>query len=196
MPPVEEGVDALYALVRKHPGAFKVVEPVLRRLDWGADVGPLREAMIERLNSCVPAETTGFYLGLDGVNMPGGKGIEMGCSSGWEAGEETINYVYGCDTYCDELPMRSLAAYYTWYYVGNVGLEALRGQDSLAIEYPVCLGASALVMAHALRGIEPAVLCGSKAERCFAFGFHDGDMMRLGRATRKGFVCEATFDCW
>ena len=125
--------------------------------------------------------------------MPEGKGIEMGCSTRWKRGDQSIQYVYDCEKYCKDLPMPSLAAYYTWFYKGNAGLEAMDGLDCLYVEFPVCLGASALVMAQALARIDPAVLCGSHAERCFAFGFHDGDLMRLGRATKNRFVCEAEF---
>ena len=37
-------------------------------------------------------------------------------AAAWRAGDESIEFVYACDTYCDELPMPSLAEYYTWYY--------------------------------------------------------------------------------
>ena len=39
-------------------------------------------------------------------------------------------------------------------------------------------------------------LAGETVERCYAIGFHDGDVMRLGRGTQEGYVNEPTFDCW
>lgn len=195
MPSITDGVERLYGLVRKTPKVFSVVADVLFGLRWEEDVSPIRKAVLQRLERCVPRETTGFYMGIDGLNMPDGKGIELGCSTSWKRGDKSIDYIYQCETYCDDLPLKSLAQYYTWFYRKNKGLEAFNkaGTDSLMVEYPVCLGASALVIAHALNEIPSEKLCGTVEERCFAFGFHDGDMMRLGRATKHGFVCEGRF---
>ena len=91
--------------------------------------------------------------------------------------------------------MPSLTRLYTWLYGGG-GYEAFGAVDNLSVEIPICLGITALVVRDALRPLEPLALAGETLERCFALGFHDGDMLRLGRGTLDGFVNDASFDCW
>ncbi len=127
--------------------------------------------------------------------MPDGKGLELGCSSGHLPGWQSIDFVFNCETYCPDIPLPSLATFYTWFYRGG-GCETFGAFDPLHVEYPICLGVSALVFRDALRGMDLWPLMGETTERCFAIGFHDGDMLRLGRGTLDGFVSDATFDCW
>ena len=195
-PSIEQGRDALYELVlQHHPRSNRPLWRLLDSLDWDADVARVSDALAERFQVDVTPDVTGIYLGIDGINMPGGKGIEFGCSTAWSPAARDLDYVYHCERYLDDLPMPTLAAYYDWYY--NAPDSSVRHPECLFVEFPVCLGMSALVVCHALARLDPSLVCGaSKSTRCIAYGFHDGDMMRLGRATPEGFVNEATFDCW
>ena len=127
--------------------------------------------------------------------MPEGKGVEVGCSTGHLPGWQSIDYVFNCETYCPEIPVTSLTRLYTWLYAEG-GYETFGSTDNLLVEYPVCLGATALVFREALRTLKGPALAGETIERCFALGFHDGDVLRLGRGTQEGFINDATFDCW
>ena len=194
-PTLKAGIDGMYALVRRHIPESCPLWKVLTALKWRDDVDAAGSAWDARLTTCVPAGANGVYLGIDGLNMPDGKGIELGCSSRYEPGRRTIDYIYDCDVYCDELPMPALADYYTWLHRQG-GMDELQAYDFLHVEYPVALGASALVLREVFRRSDPAALAGAAGERCFAYGFHDGDILRIGTATSAGFDCDATFDCW
>src|SRR5690606_8304449 len=129
------------------------------------------EAWAGRTAGCVPPAATGIYLGIDGVNMPDGKGIELGCSTTRQPGSPGIDFIYDCDSYCDDLPMQSLAQFYDWFH-NDEGYDTFGDADSLDLEYTVCFGASALVLREALRSLPAGQLVGSAGERVFAYGFH------------------------
>ena len=205
-----DGVARLHDLVRRHPAAWSAAGSTLERLRWQDDVEAVRAAFFDRFAGTVPPDATGVYLGIDGLQMSrgGGGGIEMGCSRAWHPGDQGVGFIYNCDQYCDPVPLPSLAAYYAWYYAGlNIPEDEVqamweRGEslddgrpafDGLDVEFPICLGASALVVCHALRSVGSAVLSEARREMCIVLGFHDGDMLRLGRATSTGFVCDPAF---
>jgi hypothetical protein len=194
-PDVATGSRVLHEIARQFVPAELPVWKVLARLNWPKEVDGVRAAWIERARTCIPPEVSGIYFGLDGPNMPDGKGVELGCSTGHLPGWQSIDYVFNCETFCPDIPLPSLSALYTWFYAGG-GYETFGAVDNMHIEYPICLGVTALVFRDALRGLDSFSLVGETTERCFALGFHDGDMLRLGRGTLDGFVNDATFDCW
>ena len=194
-PDVAAGARVLYEVARLDVPAHLPVWKVLPTLRWADDVAEVREAWVQRARYCIPPEASGIYFGIDGLNMPEGKGVELGCSTAHLPGWQSIDFIFNCETYCDDLPLPSLTRLYTWFYREG-GYETFGSIDNLRLEYPVCLGIGALVLRDALRTLDASLLIGETAERCFAFGFHDGDMLRLGRATQDGFVNDASFDCW
>ncbi|MGB7158401.1 MAG: hypothetical protein WBD40_10080 [Tepidisphaeraceae bacterium] len=194
-PDVSAGARVLYGIARLDVPATLPVWKVLDRLAWTGDVAAVRAAWVARARSSIPPDASGIYLGIDGLNMPEGKGVELGCSTGHLPGWHAIDFVFNCDTHCDDIPLPSLATLYTWLYQDG-GYETFGSIDNLLLEYPICLGVTALVFRDALRTLDPVTLAGETTERCFALGFHDGDMMRLGRATQEGFINDASFDCW
>jgi hypothetical protein len=194
-PDVASGARVLYELARLDVPAELPVWNVLRSLTWADDVAVVRDAWVERARDCVPPDASGIYLGLDGLNMPDGKGLELGCSTAHLPGWQGIDFVFNCETYCADLPLPSLTRLYTWLYAGG-GYETFGSIENMLVEYPICLGVTALVVRDALRPLDPFILAGETLERCFALGFHDGDMLRLGRATPDGFITDASFDCW
>ncbi|HEV2292946.1 MAG TPA: hypothetical protein VGR35_03770 [Tepidisphaeraceae bacterium] len=194
-PDVATGARVLHEIARQFVPPELPVWKVLAALKWADDVAAVREAWVERARTCIPPEASGIYFGIDGLNMPEGKGVELGCSSGHLPGWQSIDYVFNCETYCPDLPLPSLTALYTWLHAGG-GYDTFGPVDNLHVEYPICLGVSALVFRDALRGVDAWSLVGETTERCFAIGFHDGDLLRLGRGTLTGFVNDASFDCW
>ena len=194
-PDVAAGARVLYELARLDVPAELPVWNVLRTLTWPDDVAVVRDAWVQRTRTCLPPDASGIYLGVDGQNMADGQGISLGCSEGHLPGWQGIDYVFNCETYCEDLPLPSLTRLYTWLYQGG-GYDTFGSVDNLNIEIPICLGVTALVFRDALRPLDPLALAGETLERCFALGFHDGDMLRLGRATQEGFVNDASFDCW
>jgi hypothetical protein len=194
-PDVATGVHVLRELARLDVPATLPVWRVIDSLTWASDVAPVRDAWVHRVRTCVPPEASGIYLGLDGVSMPEGRGVQLGCSTAHLPGWHAIDFVFNCETYCDDIPLPSLAKLYTWLYAEG-GYETFGSIDNMLLEYPICLGCGALVFRDALRTLDPSLLAGENLERCFAFGFHDGDLIRLGRATQEGFTTDATFDCW
>ena len=193
-PDVAAGAGVLHELARLDVPAGLPVWDVLRSLTWSDDVAVVRRAWLDRAGACLPADASGIYFGLDGANMPEGGGVRLGCSDAHLPGWHGIDYVFSCDTYCDDVPVPSLSRLYTWLYQG--GYDTFGAVDNLGIEIPICLGVTALVFRDALRTLDAFSLAGETLERCFAIGFHDGDLLRLGRATQEGFVNDATFDCW
>jgi hypothetical protein len=194
-PDVASGARVLYEVARLDVPASLPVWDVLRKMTWADDVAAVRAAWVERTRSCIPTDASGIYFGLDGVSMPEGKGVSVGCSTAHLPGWQGIDYVFNCESYCDDIRLASLGRLYTWLYADN-GYETFGSIDNMLIEYPICLGCGALVFRDALRALDPLTLTGENLERCFAFGFHDGDLLRLGRATQEGFINDASFDCW
>jgi hypothetical protein len=194
-PDVAAGAKLLGAIARLDVPPELPVWKVVDGLRWTDDVETVRAAWVERTRTSVPLDASGIYFALDGLNMPEGKGVELGCSTAHIPGWHAIDYVFNCETYCPDLPLPSLTRLYTWLYAEN-GYETFGSIDNLHLEYPICLGVSALVFRDALRTLDPVSLAGETVERCFALGFHDGDLLRLGRGTQEGFVNDASFDCW
>lgn len=194
-PDVSAGARVLYEVARLAVPAELPVWNVLRSLTWADDVALVRDAWVQRAATCLPTDASGIYFGIDGLGMADGKGVSLGCSTAHLPGWQGIDYVFDCETYCHDLPLPSLTKLYTWLYA-NGGFETFGAIDNLQMEIPICLGVSALVLRDALRTLDPFTLAGETLERCFALGFHDGDILRLGRATQDGFACDASFDCW
>ena len=172
--------------------------PVWRIIDslkWADDVAVVRDAWLRLTRTSVPTDASGVCFAINGVNMPEGGGVSVSCTTGHLPGWESIDFVFNCETTCDDIPLPSLTRLYTHLY-NEGGYEAFGALDNLMVEVPVCLGASALVFREALRRLEPFALAGETVERCFAIGFHDGDMLRLGRGRQEGWVNDTTFDCW
>lgn len=191
-----DGVKRLHDLVRTDATAWAVAGPVLEGMTWDASAEVLSAAVEDQLLSTVPLSTTGFWFGIDGLNMPSGRGLEMGCSPAWAYGSPKIDYVFTCDNYCDDVPFPALGDYYRWYYQGlyDPAVQDRPDFNYLTVEYSVCLGATALALRQAFTEIDPVVACAAHPQRCVALGFGDGDIIRVGRATLNGFDCDATCD--
>lgn len=194
-PDVSAGARVLHELARLDVPAELPVWKVLGSLNWTDDVTVVRDAWVERAATCLPTDASGIYFALDGANMPDGKGVDLGCSMAHLPGWHGIDYVFDCESYCADIPLPSLTRLYTWLYRDG-GYETFGAVDNLGLEIPICLGVTALVFRDALRALDPFTLAGETLERCFALGFHDGDVLRLGRATQEGFINDASFDCW
>lgn len=179
------GYAALLGLLSRQEGVSRGLMDVVRELDFESDVEGLAEQLGRMFELWVPEETTGIYLGVDGLNMPDGKGIEVGCSTGHRAGSDDVQFIFECETYLEELDLPTLRQFFEWRY--GEGREEVRGEAGLFADYVVGLGATALTFVMALGRVPLEVLLGPEVEeRLVVLGFHDGDMLRLVRIRRGG----------
>src|SRR3982751_6430748 len=80
-PSVAAGAKLLGAIARLDVPPTLPVWRVVDALRWEDDVAIVRDAWVERTRTSVPTDATGIYFALDGMNMPDGKGVELGCST-------------------------------------------------------------------------------------------------------------------
>jgi hypothetical protein len=194
-PSVAAGAKLLGAIARLDVPPELPVWKVVDALRWEQDVAIVRDAWVQRARSSIPTDASGVYFAINGLNMPDGRGVELNCSSGHLPGWQAIDFIFNCEITCDDIPLPSLSRLYTWLYADG-GYETFGSVENLHLECPICLGVTALVFRDALRKLDPFTLAGETVERCYAIGFHDGDVMRLGRGTQEGYANEPTFDCW
>lgn len=123
----------------------------------------------------VESPSKGVYLGLDTLNMDGGAGsnVEIGGTMDCDPNAASIDWAWECEWSGEPHLIGGLVAMKERYEDSEVSSEA---------DYLVFLGYSGLVLGAAaarLRPDEPVL---------FVWGFHDGDLFKLGRASRDGWT--------
>jgi hypothetical protein len=171
---VERGMAELLAFCRAQAPEDDETWGELSGLDFGEDVRAIA-AELAVLISALGDEYTGLYFGLDGLNMPHGKGIEFGCATGYVPGAADDEWVYGCSRYPGEIASGVLSEMYRHVRVGRFG------------DCVLCLGYLGMALRAALERVDAAVTLGGAGERAVVFGFHDGDLLRLGVIKPGGF---------
>jgi hypothetical protein len=116
-------------------------------------------------------DSKGIYLGLDTLNMNGGKGsnVEIGLSSTCDPEIISDDWIFKCDNYGSKHLIKGL--YLVSDSFTNIELSS-SGESSFA-EYVVFLGYSGLVLRDALLNVE------TENDFISIWGFHDGDMFYL-----------------
>jgi hypothetical protein len=182
---VAEGMPRLLAKLKAALPKERDAHVKLSAIDWASDAEQMAAHLRDTLAACPEFGTsfTGMYFGLDGLNMPIGKGVEWGMSTAHEVGKDEIEYIYRCDTYLDDLPSPALAESYTPY-----------GEYETEVEYLIQFGYLALALKQAFSSMPRKIALNGARERAIACGFHDGDMMLLGFVTPGGFVTRAKTD--
>lgn len=138
-------------------------------IDFVADAEQFTEALLARFSSASLKGVTGFYFGIDGLNIPHGKGIEFGCSTRHEAGLREIQFAWKCEQYLDDLPSSAMK-----------GIYSSEEPIETEAEYLICFGYLGLALKQAFQpGSAGLIQCPSD-EIAIAFGFHDGDLALLG----------------
>jgi hypothetical protein len=124
--------------------------------------------------------TTGIYLGLDTLNMDKGRGtnVEIGGSPEAIPSENDLEWMYRCRWYGRKHLIRGLLELHETYSKEKPELFSYA-------DYVLFLGYSGLTLAAAIESLKPSIRTGHKG-RLFAWGFHDGDLFPLLRATSRG----------
>jgi len=149
----------------------------LPHVDVARDVAEAVRWLREELHGRVA--TTGVYLGLDTLNMDGGRGanVEIGGSLKADPSTNELDWMYGCAWYGKSHLIQGLFEMHGVYSKEKPELFSFA-------DYVLFLGYSGLVLASAIEVLEPPLRAGSKG-RLFAWGFHDGDLFPLSRATER-----------
>jgi hypothetical protein len=124
-------------------------------------------------------DARGLYLGLDTLNMQGGRGtnVEIGGSSGCDPASESIDWVYAGNL-----------DYGTKHLIyGLYELQEVYSSNTWSAAYDVCdyiffLGYSGIVLAESFRRLD------TLRTLLPVWGFHDGDLFALGRKQGGEFV--------
>jgi hypothetical protein len=124
----------------------------------------------------------GVYLGLDTINMRDGAGhnLELGVTASCDPFGPDDDWAWNCEWYGESHLIRGLV---------DLKKEYEREQWKEIFDfadYAIFLGYSGLILGEAFEAIvvpEPLLAI---------WGFHDGDLFRLGRRTLAGFerICE------
>ena len=124
-------------------------------------------------------DTTGIYLGLDTLNMNEGRGenIEIGGSCEADPLKSELDWMYRCAWYGESHLIRGLFEMHRVYSRDEGDLFSYA-------DYVLFLGYGGLILASAVEGLDLPVRAGNKG-RLFAWGFHDGDIFPLLRATER-----------
>jgi hypothetical protein len=152
--------------------------------DFEGDYRQLCDSFGESLSSDpIPAEYNGFYFGLDGLNMPNGKGIEFGCTKFFDDATDAggFKWAESCSYYPFELPSAILGQLY-----GGVVKMATLADFALLIPYV------GLAVRDCLRELPISRTLGRSRARGLCWGPHDGDLYRLGTLRPDGLVVNFT----
>ncbi|HKX39980.1 MAG TPA: hypothetical protein VJO99_02400 [Burkholderiaceae bacterium] len=177
-------IEELLAIVRNQPDPHQAWAQVLElcgteqpsklwaslpKVDLDRDAEAARAWLVGALaNTQVP---TGVYLGLDTLNMEGGKGSNV--EVGWIAADTSqgnADWAYGGLTYGEPFLIAGLLALHDVYSLPQWD------DDFSFADYVLFLAYSGLVIREALNGFTIA------APMLFAWGFHDGDLFCLCRS--------------
>lgn len=175
-PNLAAGMASLFSYGRELQPEFRLWKR-LERIDSASDAQVMLLLLRQQLEDPeISAEYTGFYFGLDGLNMPHGKGVEFGCSRHFRLDATDDKWVYQCDLYPEKIPSDSLSAAY------RTGIEL----GGLA-DYIVCFGFLGLALRQAFDSIPTTESLNSAPYRAMMWGFHDGDLESLGVIHPQGF---------
>jgi hypothetical protein len=181
---VERTIDATLNVLRKKDspeGKWRALielwsklhpSPVWEKLEphLAEDIDAAETWLREHLRE---SPSRGLYLGLDTLNMDGGAGtnVEIAGTSDCEPMSKVTDWAFSCEWSGEPHLIRGLVAMKQLYDQSNVAAAA---------DYLVFLGYSGLVFGEAivrLKPLEPILV---------VWGFHDGDLFRLARATPDG----------
>lgn len=179
---VAAGISRLLAFCRAEEPAETAIWSNLAQRDFAADYEQFRDYLGASLKaSPVPASYSGYYFGLDGANMPNGKGIEFGCSDTFDEARDdgSVDWAYNCSHCPFEIPSLLLAELYD----GVVRMASLA-------DYAICIAYVGLAVRDALRDLPISDTLGGARARAVCWGPHDGDLYRLGTLRRDGLVLE------
>jgi hypothetical protein len=179
---VADGISRLLAFCKvEAPGDAALWNDLARR-DFAADFRQFRDSFGESLRLFpVPAKYTGFYFGLDGLNMPDGKGIEFGCSETFDEAKDDggVKWAYDGSHYPFKIPSPLLSE----LYGGVVEMASLA-------DHAVCIAYVGLAVRDALRELQRSDTLGEAKARAVCWGPHDGDLYRLGTLRGDGLALE------
>ena len=181
---MDKTIDATLAVLRKKDSpdakwralietwSRRFPSPVWEKLapDFETDIPSAEQWLREHLRES-PAR--GLYLGLDTLNMDGGAGtnVEIAGTMQCEPMAKEVEWAFECEWSGEPHLIRGLVAMKALYDASKVASEA---------DYLVFLGYSGLVLGEAIVRLKPA------EPILVVWGFHDGDLFRLARATPDG----------
>lgn len=173
---LKQGITRLLSYCRKN-GSENPSLSRLSKLPFAKDAKHIAEQLRRFAeDKKIPPKCKGFYFGIDGLNMPDGKGIEFGCSPIANPGED-VEWAQHCDVYPgDGLMSPVLSEIYR--VIQGAGIY----------DYVFALGYSGLALRHALESIPSRVLLGGQRQRVACWGFGGGDYFSLGTLSPSGFV--------
>jgi hypothetical protein len=118
------------------------------------------------------------YLGLDTMNMREGDGHNVGIGGSPKADPwvTDLEWMYSNAWYGEDHLIRGLCEMHAVY-------STQKKLYSLA-DYVLFLGYSGIILSAAILKLDPGVRSGPMG-RLYAWGFHDGDIFPLCRATAK-----------
>lgn len=156
--------------------------PLWARLGAGVDpTGDVRAAAAwldsQLAAGDAPSPVRGVYLGLDTLNMSGrgGTNVEIGATGAADPSRADIEWTYELEWYGRSHLIAGLKAMHREY-------SRSRWEELFsAADYVLFLGYSGLVLAEAAGAVR------WEASALVVWGFHDGDLFRLGRAGGTGF---------
>lgn len=150
----------------------------LRTRDYEADAQQIQRSLQKSLRkSPIPTDYTGLYFGLDGLNMPRGKGIEFGCSKAFDEAQDDggVTWAYKGDFYPFKIPSPLLSGLYD----GVVEMASLA-------DFAICISYTGLAIRDALDALPLHLTLGDAKARAVCFGPNDGDLFRLGTLRAGG----------
>jgi hypothetical protein len=184
---VADGIARLIAFCRAEAPADAALWDDLARRDFATDYVQFCDDFGDNLKvSPIPAKYTGFYFGLDGLNMPNGNGIEFGCSDTFDDAKDDgdVNWAYDASHYPFEIASPLLSELYD----GVVKMASLA-------DYAVCIAYVGLAVRDALRKLSISDTLGKSRARAVCWGPHDGDLYRLGTLRPDGLVLDCKWRC-
>ncbi len=124
-------------------------------------------------------DVTGVYLGLDTLNMDEGEGrnVEIGMTPECDAGKDEMDWVYAGNLRYGEGHLINGLYELQREYSGEPWEEAFSLCD-----YILFLGYSGIVLSQALMRLP------SLSTFLVVWGFHDGDLLALGRKSDSAFT--------
>jgi hypothetical protein len=149
----------------------------LRARDFAGDARRVCFNFRDGLTSTpIPTTCSGFYFGLDALNMQRGKGIQFGCSTTYE--EATDDGGVGWAFRLVHFPFQIHSTLLTELY-GVVEMASLA-------DYAVCVAYVGLAVRDMLRELPISVTLLPSKSRAVCWGPHDGDLYRLGTLRPDG----------
>lgn len=171
---LQSGVKRLIDYCEKVDG-IRTLARQLSKLPYRKDAHDIA-AQLEQFakEKKIPAACKGFYIGLDGLNMPDGHGLQFGCSPHADDSDDA-EWASECDTYPGDLMSPLLS-------------EIYRRIDGASVwDYALTLGYCGLALRFAFEKIDSRLLLNGQKARHVCWGHHDGDLLYLGTLSPRGF---------